>query len=170
MSVGRRRPRPPARPRLALEELDYVAGFQDLFRVGRQLRRGARTLPLLLERTRLELGLHCFRDARAAATDAVLLDGRSTEARWLHAKACLGMAMAQLGLVGVGPVGIRSDEPEEEPADLVEEARGDLVHCRRLTQGRDEEADQLLGYLDSVLSARLRGSALAAALRDLVVP
>jgi hypothetical protein len=158
-----------APPRLVLEQdADYVECFQELCNVGIKLRRNGRSVPLLVRKAIVALRMGSLHAARDAAQSALEVDRRCQEAHWLRAVALLCLCMQRLGLVDEGPCQVERDEVEPTEEDLLADARFSLVDCVRLSRRRDEQAVQLLDYLDTILAARLQTDALARALADLV--
>lgn len=140
-------------PHLPLErDVDYVEGFQALATLALRMRRDGASLPLLLRKASLELRIGSFQGAAQTASDAAQLDSDCAEARWLLALAELGLCLVRLGVISEGP-GEAKPAGEGSVRDEVEGVRRSLVACVRLAQGGDQEAEALLGFLDTVLAA-----------------
>jgi hypothetical protein len=140
-------------PPLPLErDVDYVEGFQALAALGLKVRKDGPSIPLLLHKTTLELRIGSFQSAWETASGAAYLDPESAEAHWLRAVAALGLCLVRVGAISEGP-GRDKPQPGRSVRDDVEAARRSLLRCVRLSQGRDEEAGALLGFIDTVLAA-----------------
>ena len=172
MPVTRRKPlsKPVAQPpRMPVEQdADYVGCFQRLAFIGIHVKRHGRSLPLELEKARLDLRVASFHGAQDAAKIATVLDDHCGEAYWLHGMALLGLCMARLDLLDLGPGEAGKQHDDLSAEDYLEDARASIVVCARLSDWRDEEAGELVGYLDTVLAGRIKGPALAKCLRPLV--
>lgn len=149
-------------------DADYVACFQALFTVGAQLRKTGRNLPLLLQKARLELRMGSHAAAKTAAQDALNVDAGSREAHWLQGLSCLAICLERLGLVDAGPGALANEGPRQPPEDDLEDAHSSFAECARLSQWLDEEAVEYVDFLSNLLSARLKGRALAVGLRPLL--
>jgi hypothetical protein len=166
---------PEVRPRMAPvtqsllmpQDMDYVAGFQDLAQLSIEFRRTGPTVPLLLRKAHLELRVGSYEQARIAATDALIRNSRSAEAHWLHALSLLGLCLVDLGLITEGP-GESKPDRDEPPLDQLEDVHRCLGQCVRLTHGADQEAAHLMEQLQTVLAARPSRRQLRVVLRCLV--
>ncbi len=148
-------------------DTDYEAGFQALVLLGVEGNREGPTPALLMRKAALELQIRRFWAARASARQAQRLAPRHPEAYWLEALACLGLGLVRIGALNEGPGKPPGLQPPVTVAELLLEARLALAACLRLSGG-DEEADALLGYLNTSLAAKPSGEGMDEALRGLL--
>ncbi|HUR64475.1 MAG TPA: hypothetical protein VM241_08355 [Candidatus Thermoplasmatota archaeon] len=166
-ALRRRQPLLPPDLHLPLRDtVDYVAGFQDLARLGLEMHRSGPTLPLLLRKATLELRVGSYWAACFAASDAVVCDATCADAHWLLALGMLGLCLVDLGLLTEGPGEPRPGRDMPVAQRLLAVQRS-LLECVRLSGGQDQEAATLLAYLETVLQARPPRSRLPALLRCL---
>jgi hypothetical protein len=110
-------------------------------------------VPLLLRKAALELRVGSYEQARIASANALIRDARNAEAHWLHALSLLGLCLVDAGLATEGP-GEAKPKTDAPLMDQVEDIHRSLGACVRITHTRDEEAAQLMSYLQTVLAVR----------------
>lgn len=146
--------------------VDYVAGFQDLARLGLLMDRSGPNVALLLRKATLELCVGGYEAACHAASQALLREPTEAEAHWLHALAQIGLCLVDLSLLTEGP-GNAAPHAMLPPTARLELACASLQACAKSSHGADQDAVSLLAYLEAVLASRPSRSLMRELLRCL---
>lgn len=144
------------------QDLDYVESFQALSRTNLEIRRYGPTGERLVRKSHLERDVGNHAASLVSAQDALVLDPRNPEMHYQVGLAFLYLALAKADALPVGPS--PGPLPDDSSADLLGKAVAAFSMVTELNP-RDEDAQQDVQVLQSVLDSHPSERALGEALR-----